>query len=86
MKIYELDNNTDFVVEANLYIDNMFQAHFDTSKLNEIANLLREHGITEYEIQPMGLNSNMQQEYRLRVINEIPETFYYDLTTKMMQW
>ena len=86
MKIYEYDNSTDFVFEAELYIDAMYQAHFDTSKISDVTDLLKQHGIYEYEIQPQYLNENLKQQYRLRVINELPEEFYYDLTTKMMQW
>lgn len=86
MKIYEYDNSTDFVFEADLYIDAMYQAHFDTTRISDVTDLLKQHSIYEYEIQPQGLNENLRNTYRLKVINTLPEEFYYDLTTIMMKW
>lgn len=85
MKITELDNNTLFEFESDLYIDAAYVAHFDTSQVDDVIRLLKEHGIWEFDARP-GVNEKHQRTVTIHVFNELPQAFHYDLSTLLMTW
>lgn len=84
MKIHEFHPDTLFEFECDMIIDNMMQAHFDTSDVTVVGDLLKQHGI-DFVIRT-GLNERHCKIVTIHTTQPIPEAFYYDLTTEQVMW
>lgn len=84
MKIYEFHPDTLFEFECDVVINSAMQVMFDNSDVIEVTDLLKQHDI-DFIIHT-GLNELHQRIVTVRTTQAIPETFYYDLTSKGVMW
>ena len=84
MKYWEIPEGMIFEFVSDIVIDSTYAVHFEDSAVTDVADLLKEHGITRWQIST-GYNPEQRHVVKITVYESTPQAFHYDLTDLMLR-